>query len=339
METENAQQQVNQGNSLNQNTRQSPTAIPSEPHVQPWLIVLLIIFFQPLAWYFMSKDKHFHGWFPFLLWVTSVPFIIVETILLLFIVPRLTTLYQQLNSSSPGTISYLGIYAFIVYLLIVITFGIFLMIRVRKFGMLSKPLLWVTITVLALNLIATGIGLATTITSVILPIYNLTNAIIEQPSGISEQNKDETDIRELVSNFYRAFAAENGRLLFTYMTPPVTSQEKREHSWLTGADLGQNAFYRVFLRVKLSNPSIKSINRLNDKTAEVNVQDEFQSYSQSSAEWSKPTIRNVMFTVVKIQTETKQEFWVIDKFTYTGTVTRTYKGTEKYNGFPNLDSN
>lgn len=107
-------------------------------------------------------------------------------------------------------------YAVMIYALIQIVFGIFIMVRVRKFGMLSKPLLWITIGILAFSLIAMVIGQAATITSVILPIYKLTNTINEPSSTVQTTP---TPIDETAN--WKTYT--NSKFGYSFQYPPTLS--------------------------------------------------------------------------------------------------------------------
>lgn len=144
-------------------------------------------------------------------------------------------------------------------------------------------------------------------------------------------NPDQEAINNLVKNFYSALELQDGKLLFSFLTPPLTPQEKEGFNWLTGADLGTDSFYRVFLRVKISSPRIDDIQKVNDTTFVVRITDQIQGYSNAqNAGWSSPQPRyNVLLTVIK-----SGDTWLVDKFTDTlNTASTGNAGTPKYNGF------
>lgn len=147
-------------------------------------------------------------------------------------------------------------------------------------------------------------------------------------SKVSSQTTvvDQDPVKNLVNNFYTALESQNGELLFSYLTPPSTSQEKVGLNWLTGTDLGQDAFYRVFLRARISNPRIDDSQKVNDDTVVVRVTDQVSWYSNAqNIGWSSPKPRyDVLLTLIKSEGK-----WLVDKFTDTSEKI----GTEKYSGF------
>ena len=147
-------------------------------------------------------------------------------------------------------------------------------------------------------------------------------------SNISNQAPvvDQDPFKNLVNNFYSALESQKGELLFSYLTPPLTAQEKVGFNWLTGADLGQDAFYRVFLRARISNPRIDDTQKINDNTVVVRVTDQTSGYSNArNIGWSSPKPRyDMLLTIIK-----SEDKWMVDKFTDTSAKT----GTEKYSGF------
>jgi len=149
-----------------------------------------------------------------------------------------------------------------------------------------------------------------------------------QPPEIKKPEKvveDEVEIKGLVQNFYNAIENQNGETVISYFTPPLTDEEKESYKWLTGVDLPQPT-YRMFLRVKISNPVIESIKKIEEGKFQVNVKDEFQSYSNVTAKWSNPTTRNIKFILVKIEDQ-----WLVEKYTWENP--NIIYRTEKYSGF------
>jgi hypothetical protein len=172
----------------------------------------------------------------------------------------------------------------------------------------------------------------------ILPVLFITLAIgsayflglqkvrIEPQTQIQAINVDEVAVKGLVVNFYKAMENQDGKLLFNYVTKPLTLEEKKGFDWLTGADLKEEAFYRVFLRVKIFSPRIDDVQKVDDNTYIVRVTDQIRGYSNAQdVGWDSPKPRyDILLTVVKLDGT-----WFVDKFRNPS----DKKGTEKYNGF------
>lgn len=139
-------------------------------------------------------------------------------------------------------------------------------------------------------------------------------------------NSDQDAVNNLVKNFYSALGSQDGKLLFSFLTPPSTSEEKTSYSWLTGTDLGADPFYRVFIRTKILNPKIDVTEKANDTTYIVKVTDQIQGLSNAGqyAGWGSPQPRYVGLIVIK-----SGDKWLVDKFTDLSAKT----GTDKYSGF------
>ena len=133
-------------------------------------------------------------------------------------------------------------------------------------------------------------------------------------------------IRRLIQNFYQAIENQNGELLFSYFTPPETPEEKESYNWLIGADLPKPN-YRVFLRIKISDPQIEEIKEIEKGKFQINGRDEIHiSKAPAYPEEIENISRKVSFIVVK--TDKK---WLIDKYKWEDP-NKIYR-TEKYSGF------
>ena len=151
------------------------------------------------------------------------------------------------------------------------------------------------------------------------------------PNKVADLNQNQTAIKSLVNNFYTALTNQDGKTLFSYITSPSTADEKANYTWLTGADLGMDQFYRVFLRLKILNPQVVSIQKVDSTTYLVTVKDLLQAYSNADPiGWDKPESRSkISLTVVNANGK-----WLVDKFTdQTNTAGGGSAGTPKYSGF------
>lgn len=138
--------------------------------------------------------------------------------------------------------------------------------------------------------------------------------------------QEETEVKNLVQQLYKAIEEQNGDLVMTYFTPPETPEEKERYNWLTAADFPEGQrFFRGFLRVKIANLTIKSIKKLDKGKFQVNLTDEFQSYSNADPVGYGPVVkRNIVIIAVKMDNK-----WLIDEWNYPA---YKYK-VNKYSGF------
>ncbi len=144
------------------------------------------------------------------------------------------------------------------------------------------------------------------------------------------RSSDQPMVESLVNNFYKALEAQDGKLLFSYFTSPVTSEEKTSFNWLTGADLPGTPVYRIFFRQTISNPKINGI-QVNDTVFVVKVSDQLTGVPSAGGETTvyTPQPRNVVLTIIK-----SGDKWMVDKFTDLSNSSNTGNaGSPKYNGF------
>ncbi len=168
--------------------------------------------------------------------------------------------------------------------------------------------------------------------------------VLIAPSGVSKvefeeilssfkftENSDPILVNNLVSNFYTALESQNGKMLFSYFTPPATSGENKDFTWLTGADLAGDSVYRAFFRQKITNSKINEIIRANNTTFTIKVSDQILFLPSAGSENTvyTPQTRNVVLTIVK-----SGDKWMVDKFTDPANTSNTGNaGSPKYNGF------
>ena len=149
---------------------------------------------------------------------------------------------------------------------------------------------------------------------------------VEPQTQIQAINVGEEAVKGLVVNFYKAMENQDGKVLFGYMTKPSTPQEEKGYNWLVGVDLKEEAFYRVFLRVRIFSPRIDDVQKVDDNTYIVRVTDQIRGYSNAQdVGWDSPKPRyDILLTVVKLDGT-----WFVDKFRNP----LDKNGTEKYSGF------
>ena len=126
-------------------------------------------------------------------------------------------------------------------------------------------------------------------------------------------DSDSKVVSDLVTNFYTALTKQDGKTLFDLMTKPATVAEETDFSWFTGVDLGTNAFYRAFLKTKITDPQISNIKIQSDGSYLVSIMDKFSGYSNAGSEvgYTNPQARTgITMTIVNTDGQ-----WLVDKFT------------------------
>jgi len=122
----------------------------------------------------MYKDKRFHTWFPVLLWIYAIPFLLLSLVYAFFVIPQLNALYMSMNSVHPSLpLIYTVMVLVDVVLIIEIIFAFYAKKQIREQTKHAKKVLLITITLLILN---SAIGYLNSVflsTSVITPIYSL----------------------------------------------------------------------------------------------------------------------------------------------------------------------
>lgn len=135
---------------------------------------------------------------------------------------------------------------------------------------------------------------------------------------------DQEPIRKIIQDFYSVYEAKDGKLLMNYFTPAETDLEQESYDWLVANDLEEGErFYRIFLRMDISNPKIGKIEKIGDNEYKVAVEDELKSFSNETASWDQPQKRKVYFILKR-----SGDAWQIDQFVLDGYVKRP-----KYSGF------
>lgn len=158
----------------------TPSQTLTESYTNIWIIILLILFFQPAAWYFIYKEKHYNIWFAYLLWVNA-PILVIFAVLVSVAIPNLLKLYENMNIKSIDFINTLILFGaiipgiMIIIALIEIIFGVVIWRKYHKLAGLSKGLKWLAIVILSINLFFSPYPLAYNIFDIISQIYNLTS--------------------------------------------------------------------------------------------------------------------------------------------------------------------
>jgi len=149
----------------------------SQRDTHPLAIVLLLIIFVPAALYLMYKQKRYHRWFAYLLWIEAGLSIIFFAILAIMILPHLLSLYQNLNIPYPKINLYIAVIVLGTVSITQIIVGILLFRKAKEPGFSYKKLLYTAIALLIFNMLFGGYGVFSSLISIVMPIYNITNSI------------------------------------------------------------------------------------------------------------------------------------------------------------------
>lgn len=155
--------------------------------------------------------------------------------------------------------------------------------------------------------------------------------VVTENTPVADGNTDQDKVNNLVKNFYSALESRDGKLLFSYFTPPTTPEEIKNFTWLTGADLAVNPMYRVFFRQRISNPKLTSTQMVDPSTFVIKVSDQVIGIPSAGGESAvyTPRERNVVLTIIK-----SGDKWLVDKFTDpSNTLPGNASDTPKYSGF------
>jgi hypothetical protein len=151
-----------------------PAIVPTPTHTPVLLIIILLLLFWPAAFYLMYKDKRFHTWFPVLLWIYAIPFLLLSLVYAFLIIPQLNALYVSMNVNHPSlTVIYAIIAVVDVVLIIEIIFAFYAKKQIREQTIHANKTLLITITLLIFNSVIAYLNGVFLATSVITPIYSL----------------------------------------------------------------------------------------------------------------------------------------------------------------------
>jgi len=111
--------------------------------------------------------------------------------------------------------------------------------------------------------------------------------------------REELAVKKFIQRFYDDLAKGNDcEKVLSYFTPPSTREEEESYSWLSGKDLPGGAC-RLFLRVKIENPSIESVKRINEGIYLVEAKDNFSAWDNALSKWETKR-RDVKFVILKL---------------------------------------
>lgn len=165
---------------------QQPTI--SSKTTSKWVMIVLLLFFPPIAFYLMWREKEYHKWFANLLILVGGLTSTLGIIQTLFITPKLLELYKDFNTEIPTTRSLLT-YTLIIFGIIELIFGFYLNNKL-KIELVTKRLLGLAVSFLLLTYLFGGYLQAKSMLSVITPLYNLTSELSSVTPKISQNTSN-----------------------------------------------------------------------------------------------------------------------------------------------------
>ena len=141
----------------------------------PIIVILLLIIFQPIAWFLMYKEKIYHRWFPYILWLNAViaPF---AYRLMIVSMSQVEVTYRRLNISSPNANLYTAFYVIIAESIVDIIAGVLLYRKINSQNSYDK-FLKIVIWLLVLTFSSAVFIFGYSSLSNIVPLYNYTGSI------------------------------------------------------------------------------------------------------------------------------------------------------------------
>lgn len=154
---------------------QTQTGLPPLPKTgsSPILIITLLLTFPPAAFYKMWKEPRYHRWFAYFLFVTGLISITLPIAFMIFITPKLVSLYHDFgrnydltqNNNSSLISGITGI--------IQLVFAGWIFYKTRAKQALGKVALLGTLIFVSLGLVVAFVSYQNIVLSALLPIYNL----------------------------------------------------------------------------------------------------------------------------------------------------------------------
>lgn len=170
---------VNQNQQATTQQLSTPTQSNTVPqiHTPRWLIILLLFFFPPGAWYFMWKIRAYHAWFPYLLWLYGGVILLLSSLQLFVVIPKLSALYTEIKAAQNNVAFAQNLFiALIVFAVAQIVFSFYLKGRIKSSTEPPWKLMWVTIAIFIIDYLPLAMAPSIGVLSAILPIYNLTSS-------------------------------------------------------------------------------------------------------------------------------------------------------------------
>ena len=121
-------------------------------HLPHWVVILLLLFVPPVAWWHMWKNHRYHTWFPYVLWLNAA-------IILGFAAYVVTHFYPLITKiSDSSTYIFAGHIGLLLLAIFEIVFGFYLIRMFKNEAILRRRILAIVITLLFLNAVAIPIS-------------------------------------------------------------------------------------------------------------------------------------------------------------------------------------
>lgn len=143
-------------------------------YTSPIIIILFLLIFPPIALFFMFREKRYHKWFAYLLWIIAALQVFYIAIQGIFVLPKLQELYSNSNIPNVPENAYVNLLYPLTLIVVEVFAGFVLYKKINREFVSYKNLLILTIGILIFGYV---FGFAVTIYSIVLPVYNLTNII------------------------------------------------------------------------------------------------------------------------------------------------------------------
>jgi hypothetical protein len=143
----------------------------TQHHISQWIVILFLIIFPPIAWYFMCKEKGYHGWFPIIILIYTFIYI-VSTVTLLFAFPQIAAAYKS-HYNKELNMPYDTIFIVMFCAIVEIIYALNIRKHAKQNGQLSKKKLISAVSILTFNYLFLPFSLATiffSLMAIILPL-------------------------------------------------------------------------------------------------------------------------------------------------------------------------
>jgi hypothetical protein len=94
-----------------------------EHHIPAIVITLLLLFFPPLAFWFIYKDKKYHSWFFSLILLAGIASILINMFSIILIIPQLSLLFANLNIPYAPSLVYIELWGINLFSIATIIFA------------------------------------------------------------------------------------------------------------------------------------------------------------------------------------------------------------------------
>jgi hypothetical protein len=211
-----------------------------ESYTAIWKVILLIIFLPPIAWIILYKQKHYHSWFSYLLFLRAIPEFIFSAAFAFIIIPKLAVFLEQFGTkNNPTFLIYITLALLCCLAILEIILAVIIFKQNRKNGTVSKKLRLFAIALLFIDLLAYFFISPATVQSALKPIYSLssklqqTNALTPKSNsnlisqipvkGQSEKSELTPNLIDITSTIFN-----DNRFTFSFEFPKVWKAESKK---------------------------------------------------------------------------------------------------------------